>query len=102
NRALFELSSYARGVDALDAIGALFHYAARTHGDVRIFHQLLSWAQPVIVFEKIKAADFVGAIVRAVACADATIVHLQVQAFGVVNCRTDGTNQFAGRVLTMH
>src|SRR5207249_10348625 len=102
DRAFFKFSSYARRVDALNAIGAFFHHPARTHSHVGIFYQLLGRTQSIVILEKIEAADFVGAVVRAVACAYATIVNLQVQAFVVVHSRADRADQLARRVLAMH
>src|SRR5438094_10002825 len=102
DRAFFKFSSYARRVDALNAIGAFFHHAARTHSHVGIFYQLLGRTQPIVILEKIEAADFVGTVVRAVACADATIVNLQFQALLVVHCRADRADQLARPGLAMH
>src|SRR5436190_22888894 len=74
DRAFFKFSSYARRVDALNAIGAFFHHAARTHSHVGIFYQLLGRTQAIVILKKIEASDFVEAVVRAIACTDATVV----------------------------
>ena len=55
-----------------------------------------------VEFEEIKPPNFVGAVVRTIARADAAIVNLQIQSFVVVHGRADGTNEFARRVFAMH
>ena len=54
------------------------------------------------VLEEIEPADFVRAIVRAIARADAAVVNLQVQPFVIVERRADRADQFAGRVFALH
>src|SRR4029077_2115399 len=49
----------------------------------------------------VEAADFVRAIVRTVARADAAVVDHVVQAFGAVDGGADGAYLFAGRVLAL-
>src|ERR1700676_815093 len=91
----------SRVVDALHAVGALFHDAAAAHGDFRIAQELERRRLPILEAEKIKAAHLVRAVVRTVARADATVVNHVVQAFRAMHGGTDGANLFAGRVLAL-
>src|SRR5580700_6155599 len=100
--AIFFFGSDLRGVDALHAVGTFFHHAAAAHGDVGIAHAEKAGRGVIGEQQEIEAADFVRAIVRAVARADAAVVNHFVQAFGAVHRGADGADHFAGRVLTVH
>src|SRR5579862_8177369 len=91
-----------RRVDALHAVGALFHHAAAADGDVRIPHAVQARRRVVGEEQEVKTPDLVRAIVRAVARADAAVVRHVVQPFGAVRCGTDGADVFAGRVFALH
>src|SRR5207245_11594539 len=86
-------------VDALHAVGALLHDAAAPHRDVGVALRLEALRLPVGVLEEVEAAHLVGAVVRAVARADAAVVDHVVQALGPVHRRLDGAHHLAGRVL---
>src|SRR5207244_11440254 len=64
----------ARVVDALHTIGALLHNAAAAHGDFRIAQKFELRRLPILEAQEVEAANFVGAVVRTVARADAAIV----------------------------
>src|SRR5580658_10841797 len=74
-----------RRVDALHAVGAFFHDAAAAYGDVGIAHSVEAGRGVIRKQQEIEAANFVGAVVRAVARADAAVVNHLVQAFGAVD-----------------
>ena len=59
------------------------------------------FVHPLVVIEKIKAADLEGAIVRAIARSNAAVVGHHVDALFIVHGRIDGTNAFTGRRFTM-
>src|SRR5205807_3305686 len=56
---------------------------------------------PILEAQEVEAANFVGAVVRTVARADAAIVDHIVQAFGAVDRGTDGADLLARRVLAL-
>src|SRR5262249_22168832 len=85
--------------DALDAEGALLHHPRTTHGDVRVELEVeRCWP---VVFEPIKAADLVGAIIVAIACADTAVVDLAVQPLLSMVRRVHWTDGLTGRVVTL-
>src|SRR5204862_1713102 len=77
-------------LDALHAIRAFLHHAAHANGDVRVvthalhFGQLVVIAAARVIVEEVEAPDLVGAVVRAVARADAAVVGHVIEAFGRV------------------
>ena len=91
-----------RLVDALHAVGALFHHAAAAHGDVGVAPELQARRRPVLIEQEVEAADLVRAVVRAVARADTAVVDHVVQPFVGVHRRADRTHHFARRVLALH
>ena len=97
-----------RAADALDAIGAFLHHAARAHADVRIvggLHQRLAEIAEFLavrVAEEVEAAHLVGTVGLAEPGADAAIVDLHVEAFVVVHGSFDRTDRLAGRRLALH
>src|SRR5208337_1016610 len=54
-------------VDALHAVGALFHDAAAAHGDFGISQEFELGRVPILEAQEIEAAHFVGAVVGAIA-----------------------------------
>src|SRR5207253_3095764 len=54
------------------------------------------------VLQKVEAANFVRAIVRAIPRADAAVVDHEIQPGAIVHGRGDRANQLARRVLAMH
>ena len=91
-----------RGVDALHAVRALLHHAARADGDVGVAHRLERRRVVVGVVEEVEAADLVRAVVRAVARADAAVVRHVVQAVVAVRGGLDRADRLARRVLALH
>src|SRR5256714_9600079 len=89
-------------LDALDAIGALLHHAARAHTDFGVAHHLVAGRVPVLIEEEVEASNFVRTVVRAVARADAAVVDHVVRAFGAVHGGVDGADALARRVLAVH
>src|SRR6185436_6962414 len=75
----------ARLLDALHAVGALLHDPAAAHADVGVALQLQGGGVPVLVEEEVEAPHLVGAVVRAIAGADAAVVDLVVQALVAVH-----------------
>ena len=96
-------------LDALHAVGALLHHTAHPDGDFGILHHFDQLRHPLrseltevkavklaqIEVEEIKTANLVGAIVRAVTRADATVVSHRIEAFFVVHGGIDGADDFA-------
>src|SRR5262249_37056206 len=91
-----------RGVDALHAVGALLHHAARADRDVGIAHRLERGGVVVAVVIKVKAPHFVWAVVRTVPRAHAAVVGHVVEALGAVRGGLDGADRLARRLLALH
>src|SRR4051812_26090243 len=100
--AVLALGVDARVVDALDAVGALFHHAAAADGHVRVAQRLEARRLPILIEEEVEAPHLVWAVVRAVARADAAVVDHVVQAFRAMRRRADGADQLARRGLALH
>ena len=81
----------ARRVDALHAESAFFHHAARTHRHIRVAHQLNRRRLLIRILQEVEAPHLVRAVVRAVLGADAAVVNLLVDAFGL--CVVASTGQ---------
>ena len=100
----FRFSAAIRGrVDPLHAVGALLHHPAATDGHVRGSSRRLGRClalRPVV--EEIKPADLVGAVVGAVARADAAIVDHVVQSLAAVHGGSDRADDLARRILAVH
>src|SRR5262245_58960277 len=77
---LFLLGRDLRFLDALHAVGAFLHHAARTHSHVRVALHLQLRRRPILVEIEVEAAHLVWTVVRAIARADAAVVDLIVQA----------------------
>ena len=98
----------ARRADALDAVGAFLHHAARAHRDFRILLGAIGLEAEIGVFltvgvsEEIEAAYLVGTVGLAEPRADAAVVNLQVQPFAVMHRGGHRTDRLARRVLAMH
>jgi hypothetical protein len=89
--------------DALRAVGALLHHAAAAHGDVGVVRQrqLGGVGRELGVLQVVEAAHLVGAVVGAVAGADAAVVDHHVQALAVVDRRGDRADRLARRLLAV-
>src|SRR5579883_903608 len=85
----------------LDAIGALFHDAAATNGDLRV-PRLGGAIHLVSVGVEIEATDLVRAIVGAKSRPDTAVVDHKVETLMIMDSGMYGTNHFARRVLAMH
>src|SRR5262249_50257726 len=92
----------AGGVDALHAVGALFHHAAAAHRDVRVAHQLQAGSFKIGEEQEIETPHLVRAVVGAIPRADAAVVHHVVEPLGRVNRGAYRTNRLAGSVLALH
>src|SRR6185295_1428660 len=90
-----------RRLDALRAIGAFFHDAARPHGHVGIVrgHALLV-AWPIVV--PVEPSHLVRAVAGTGTGADAAVIDLLVDAFRAVHGGVDRAPHLAGRFLAMH
>ena len=88
-------------LDALHAVAALLHHAARAHGHIGIAHQLQALGLVVGEEQEVEAPHLVGAVVRAVARAHAAVVDHHVQAFRRVHRGAHRANLLAGRVLAV-
>src|SRR4029453_12549220 len=105
--AVLELAAAQARVDlgraqALHAVGALLHHAARAHGHVRVVGELEDTRRVFRVVEEVEAPHLVRAVVRAVARADAAVVDHRVQAFRVVHGGRDRADLLARGVLALH
>src|SRR5581483_678995 len=100
--AVFLLRRHPRFVDALHAVRALLHDAARTDRDIGIAHRLERRRVVVGVVEEVEAANLVRAVVRAVARADAAVVGHVVQTFAAVRRGANRADRLARRVLALH
>ena len=88
-------------IDALHAVRALLHDAARAHRDVGILRQLEDVGRVLREVEEVEPPHLVRAVVRAVAGADAAVVHHHVQALAVVHGRRHRADLLARRVLAL-
>ena len=88
-------------VDALHAVGALFHHTAAAHAHIGIAHHLVLRRLPVLEQQEIEAPHFVGTVVGAIARAHAAVVDHVIQAFAAVNRRAHRADHFAGSVLAL-
>src|SRR6266705_1526999 len=91
----------ACGIDALHAVGTLFHDPAAAHGDFGIAQELELRRLPILEAQEVEAAHFVRAVVRAVAHPDTAVVDHVVQAFGAVHRGAHRANLLAGSVLAL-
>src|SRR6185437_4212372 len=91
-----------RGFDALDAVRAFLHHAATAHRHFRVAHRHVLRCVLVGVLHEVEPPHLVRAVVGTKTRADAAVVHLHVQAFGVVHGRIDRTHHFARRVFAHH
>ena len=92
----------AGAADALHAVGALLHDAARAHRDLGVAQHLEGRRLPVLVQQEVEAPHLVGAVVRAVARPHAAVVDHVVQAFVAVHRGRHRADHLAGRVLAVH
>src|SRR4029079_13033565 len=90
-----------RALDTLDAVRALLHHAARAHGHVGIVRGLARRVEAAVVVP-VEASYLVGTVARAGAGADAAVVDLLVESFGIVHGRINRAGHFARRLLAMH
>ena len=107
-----------RILEALHAVGAFFHHAAHADGDVRVLLEVVRIADrflaegavvevvgdervALVVIEEIEAAGLIGAVVRAVAGADAAVVGHRVESVFGVDCGVDWADHFAGGRFAM-
>src|SRR5262249_62262497 len=84
--------------DPLDAIGALFHHATRTHADLGVHQRGKRRAKAGIerlVFEEVEAADLVRAVLRAITRADAAVENLRIEAVIGMNGPVDRADHLA-------
>ena len=91
DRPVVTFGGAAGAADALNAIRAFLHDAARTHSHFGIFLRLVGFEPKVGIFlavgvsEEVETPYFVRAIRFAKTCTDATIVDLHVEALAVVH-----------------
>src|SRR5207244_1291959 len=88
--------------DALDAVSAFLHDAAAADGHLRVTPQLEAFGGIVGVREEVEAPHLVGAVVRAVARADAAVIDHVVEAVGAVDRRAHRADQLTRGVLALH
>src|SRR5581483_11500133 len=100
--AVLALGGDTRLGDALHAEGALFHYAARAHGDLGVAHELELRCGPVLVAQEVKPPDLPWAVVGAIAGADAAVINHVVDPLAAVHSGVDGADQLAGSLFAVH
>src|SRR5258706_5933189 len=98
----FVVGGDARLLDALHAVRALLHDPAAAHAHVGVALQLDGRRVPVLIEQEVEAPHLVGAVVRAVAGADAAVVDLVVQALVAVHGGGHRADLLARRVLALH
>src|SRR5581483_6164803 len=99
---VFDLRADLGFADSLHTIGAFLHDAAAADRYIGIALELPAFRGPIRKQQEIEAPDLVGAIVRAIARAYATVVDHVVQTVGAVIGGLHWANQFARRVLALH
>ena len=87
--------------DALHAVAAFLHHAARTHRNVGVAHQLQALGLIVGEEQEVESPYLVRAVVRAVACAHAAVIDHHVQAFRRVHRCAHRANLLARSVLAV-
>src|SRR5436305_10579804 len=102
DRLMVDLGLDLRRLDALHTVGALLHHAAHAHRHVRVVDQLQHRRALVAVAQEVEAAPLVGAVVRAVAGAHATVVDHVVEPLVAVHGGGHRADHLAGRVLALH
>src|SRR6185436_14525559 len=100
--AVVALGGDARRVDALHAVGALLHHAAEAHADVGVALQLERLGRPVGELVEVEPPHLVGAVVAAVAGADAAVVGHLVEPLEAVRGGRHRADHLAGGVLAVH
>src|SRR5690348_2098789 len=106
--AVLALGEAASSADALDAIGALLHDAARAHRYLGVLLPAIGFKAEVGVFltvgvsEEIEATHFVWTVRFAEPGADASVVNLQIEPFAIVHGGRNRTDRLAWRVLAVH
>src|SRR5579863_991696 len=88
--------------DPLHAVGALLHDAARADRHVGVHREAPRRAQVPRVVEEVEAPHLVGAVVAAVAGADAAVVDHLVQPLVAVDGGIDRADVLTGRRLAVH
>src|SRR5690606_11300396 len=89
-------------LDALHAVRALLHDAAGADGHVRVHRHALSRGLARRVVQVVEPAHLVGAVVRAVAGADAAVVDHHVEALLAVHRGVHRAHVLAGGPLAVH
>ena len=97
--AVFVFGVVLGALDALDAEGAFFHHALGAGGDVGVKLQV-ERLRPLGLIE-VEAPHGVGAVVGAVAGADAAVVNLDVKTLIIVVGSEYRAHGLAWRVLTV-
>src|SRR6185369_16187284 len=102
--AVAHLPSFALGLllgaaDALDAEAALLHHPPAAHGDVR--RELVVQRLGPLVGVEVEYPHGIGAVVAAVAGADAAVVDLAVQAVRIVVAGIDRADRLAGGIVAV-
>ena len=89
--------------DPLHAIGAFLHHPALADRDFGVLRALLRVGRgEAVIFEEVEPPHLVGAVLRAVAGADAAVVDLGVQSVMGVDGGVDRADDLAGGVLALH
>src|SRR5579862_802090 len=101
NRPVFLVGFDLGGRDALYAVAALLHHAARTDRHIRIPHQLEAWRFKVGVEQEVEPPHLVGAVVGAIPGAHAAVIDHHVEAFVGVDRSAHRANLLAGSVLAL-
>src|SRR5207253_1999862 len=85
------------------AISAFLYHATAADRDVRVQAEPLATTLRGVagILKEIKAPHFVGAIVRAIARADAAVVHHVIEPVVAVDRSVDRADQLARRILAL-
>src|SRR4029079_3037336 len=101
DRASLDARGDALALDALHAVRALLHDAARADGDVRVHAQLARGRVVLDVVEEVEPPHLVRAVVAAVAGADAAVVDHLVDALVAVDGGVHRADVLARRGLAV-
>src|SRR5262245_8629009 len=71
---ILDLRRHLARANSLHAVSTLLHYATAADGHFRIAAELQTLGRIIRILQEIEAPDLVRTVVRAIACADATVI----------------------------
>src|SRR5581483_4846008 len=88
--------------NALNAVGAFFHYAAAADADIRVAPQFQAGREVIRKQKEVEPPHFVWTVIGTVARAHAAVINHVIQAFSAVCCSAYGAYRLAWRIFALH